>query len=314
MNIVVGKYVPKNTFLHRLDPRLKLIFNILFIIFFFVVTHLFTLSFLIIPTLIIFILTTERPLHLLKMAKLPIFIFLFMSVLYGFLLYDTSSLKENENFIINGFSINDKKQAHLDSFNFVDTEWFSFEIYFKFRYTNLVFIRSFVLGLRIYCMLIITTLLIYTTKPILLTKAIEDLISPLKLIKINTSVIAMIISISIRFIPTLLLEANRIIKAQASRGVDFKHGKIKDKVKSMITLTIPLFVLSFSRAEDLANAMEVRGYVPYEKRTRYRRLYLKWFDYLFMLFLVAFIIFVILIEQNVFGQLPQFWLYTAQLF
>ncbi|SYV91053.1 Energy-coupling factor transporter transmembrane protein EcfT, partial [Mesomycoplasma hyorhinis] len=86
----------------------------------------------------------------------------------------------------------------------------------------------------------------------------------------------MIVSIAIRFIPTLLLEASRIMKAQSSRGVDFKNGKKKDKAKSMITLIIPLFVLSFSRAEDLSNAMEVRGYDPYAKRTKYRKIRFQW--------------------------------------
>ncbi|MGZ9413639.1 energy-coupling factor transporter transmembrane component T family protein [Mycoplasma sp. AC157] len=307
MNIVIGKYVPKNTFLHKLDPRIKLIFNIIFITLFFVTTHLLTLSFLIIPMMILFAVTTKKPFHLIKVAKLPIFIFLFMSIIYSFILNDLSNFNKPE-FIIKGLD-------HDQSYKFISQEWFSLNLKFTtLKYTNLSFIRAFVLGLRIYCMILITTLLIYTTKPVLLTRAIEDLIFPLKLVKINTNVIAMIISIAIRFIPTLLLEANRIIKAQASRGVDFKHGKINDKVKAMITLTIPLFVLSFSRAEDLSNAMEVRGYDPYEKRTKYRRLYLKWFDYLFLLFLISFIVFVILVEQNVIGPLPLFWIYTAQQF
>ncbi|UWD33946.1 energy-coupling factor transporter transmembrane component T family protein [Mesomycoplasma molare] len=307
MNISIGKYVGKNTFLHKLDPRLKLIFNIIFITLFFVTSHLLTLSFLIVPILIIFVTTTGKPFHLLKLAKLSIFVFIFMSVIFGFILNDFSNF-EKPDFSLFGLN-------HEESLNFVKKTFFEINFGFTvFKYTTLSFVRAFVLGLRIYCMVIVTTLLIYTTKPILLTSAIEDLISPLKLVKINTNIIAMIITIGIRFIPTLLLEANRIMKAQASRGVDFKHGKIKDKVKSMVTLTIPLFVLSFSRAEDLANAMEVRGYDPYKKRTKYRHLSFKWFDYLFIFLLISFIIFVILIEQNIIGPLPTFWLYTIQQF
>jgi energy-coupling factor transport system permease protein len=79
----------------------------------------------------------------------------------------------------------------------------------------------------------------------------------------------MIISIALRFIPTLLIEANRIMQAQASRGVDFKNGSFKAKIKSTVTLIIPLFVIAFGKAEDLSNAMETRGYDPYAKRTRY---------------------------------------------
>ncbi|SFW06501.1 Energy-coupling factor transporter transmembrane protein EcfT [Chlamydia abortus] len=82
----------------------------------------------------------------------------------------------------------------------------------------------------------------------------------------------MIISIALRFIPTLLDEANRIMKAQASRGVDFKHGKLKDKTKAFIVLIVPLFVASFSKANDLADAMTSRGYDPYAKRSKYRQL------------------------------------------
>lgn len=123
---------------------------------------------------------------------------------------------------------------------------------------------------RIYIMILITSLLTSTTKPMALTKAIEDLLIPLKLIKVPVHIIAMIISIALRFIPTLIEEAQRIMKAQASRGVDFKNGGIKSKSKSMVTLIIPLFVSAFAKAEDLGNAMETRGYDPYEKRTRYR--------------------------------------------
>lgn len=148
-------------------------------------------------------------------------------------------------------------------------------------------------------MIISTTILTYSTKPFLLTRAIEDLILPLKLLFIPTHIIAMIISIAIRFIPTLLLEATRIMKAQSSRGVDFKHGKIKDKVKSLITLVIPLFVLAFSRAEDLSNAMDVRGYDVYAKRSRYRRLVFNKLDYLFALIFIALITLTVLMEMNI---------------
>lgn len=126
---------------------------------------------------------------------------------------------------------------------------------------------------RMYVMMVAMTLMIATTKPTALTRAIEDLLIPLKLIRVKVHIIAMIISIALRFIPTLLEEAQRIMKAQASRGVDFKNGNIKAKIKSLVTLIIPLFVSAFAKAEDLANAMEVRGYDPYQKRIRYRVYY-----------------------------------------
>lgn len=152
-------------------------------------------------------------------------------------------------------------------------------------------------------MIIITTLLTATTKPVALTKAIEDLLLPLKLIFIPVHIIAMIISIALRFIPTLLEEAQRIMKAQASRGVDFKNGNIKSKAKSMVTLIIPLFVSAFAKAEDLGNAMETRGYNPYEKRTRYRTYPVRVIDIFVGLFVIGMVVVVALLFNNVI-QIP----------
>ena len=106
------------------------------------------------------------------------------------------------------------------------------------------------------------------------TLAIEDLLNPLKKIGFPSHELAMMISIALRFIPDLLDEAKRIMKAQASRGVDFSEGKLTDKIKAIISLIIPLFISAFQRAEDLANAMESRNYNPEAKRTRYKTL--KW--------------------------------------
>ena len=119
-----------------------------------------------------------------------------------------------------------------------------------------------------------------------LTMAIEDLLTPLKVIKVPAHEIAMIISIALRFIPTLIDEANRIMKAQASRGVDFDEGSLKEKISSILALIIPLFASSFQRAEELADAMEARGYVPGEERTRYRIFKINFQD--IMLLLVSF--------------------------
>lgn len=148
-------------------------------------------------------------------------------------------------------------------------------------------------------MIIVTTLLTATTKPVALTKAIEDLLLPLKLLFIPVHIIAMIISIALRFIPTLLEEAQRIMKAQASRGVDFKNGNIKSKAKSMVTLIIPLFVSAFSKAEDLGNAMETRGYNPYEKRTRYRTYPVRFVDVVVGILVIGMIVTVALIFNEV---------------
>jgi energy-coupling factor transport system permease protein len=101
-----------------------------------------------------------------------------------------------------------------------------------------------------------------------LNYGLESLLHPLKKIKVPVDVITMMISLTLRFIPTLLVETDKIMKAQASRGVDFNESKFKDKVNQIISLLVPVFVISFKRSEDLANAMEVRGYVIGQKRTR----------------------------------------------
>ena len=103
---------------------------------------------------------------------------------------------------------------------------------------------------------------------------IEDLLSPLQKIGVPAHEIAMMISIALRFIPTLIEEVERIMKAQQSRGVDLENGKLKEKIMAILSLIVPLFVSSFQKADDLANAMEARGYVPEAHRTRYKQLHI----------------------------------------
>ena len=134
--------------------------------------------------------------------------------------------------------------------------------------------------IRLVLMVIITTLLTATTKPTDMTVALEDLMSPFRKIGLPANEVAMIISIALRFIPTLIEETQRIIKAQTSRGVDLDEGSITEKIMAVLSLIVPLFVSSYQRAEELANAMEARGYVPSRKRTRYRQLKMTLKDYL----------------------------------
>jgi energy-coupling factor transport system permease protein len=121
-------------------------------------------------------------------------------------------------------------------------------------------------------MIMITTLLTATTKPMDMTLGIEDLLMPLEKLKVPTHDIAMMISLALRFIPTLIDEADRILKAQASRGVDFENGKLGEKITAIVSLIVPMFVSCFQRADDLADAMEARGYVVGAKRVRYKTL------------------------------------------
>ena len=137
--------------------------------------------------------------------------------------------------------------------------------------------------IRLIIMIGITSLLTLSTMTTDINNGIEGLLAPLKLLKIKVGVFSMMIALTLRFIPTLIEESKKIMKAQASRGVDFEEGRLKDKVSQIISLLIPMFVISFKRADDLANAMEARGYVIGAKRTKLDELKLRWRDYLCIL-------------------------------
>ena len=132
--------------------------------------------------------------------------------------------------------------------------------------------------LRLILMVSLTMVLTSTTKPMELTYAFEWYMYPLKLIRFPVHEIAMTLSIALRFIPTLLDETDRIMKAQSSRGVDFNHGFIFKRFKAVISLIVPLFVSAIQRSEELSDAMEARGYNPRAKRTKYRKLSFSWRD------------------------------------
>ena len=140
---------------------------------------------------------------------------------------------------------------------------------------------------RLMLMVIITTVLTATTKPLDLTLGIEKLLKPFEKIGVPAHIIAMMISIALRFIPTLIEETQRIMNAQASRGVDLENGSIKEKIMAILSLIVPLFVSAFDRADQLANAMEARGYDPSRKRTRYKVLKMQTMDYASMLLSVV---------------------------
>jgi energy-coupling factor transport system permease protein len=122
--------------------------------------------------------------------------------------------------------------------------------------------------MRIFLVIMLSTVLTLTTKPTDLTSAIEWYLHPLTYLKINVSIFAMIISLALRFIPTLFNETGKILKAQSSRGVDFKEGTLKQQIGQIISLLIPMLVISFKRAADLADAMEARGYIPGAVRSK----------------------------------------------
>lgn len=261
MKVSFGRYLPLNSIIHKIDPRIKLVVLIALIVSIFFNTGFTGYCFIAIFVSIIFFSAKLRASLLVRLLVPMLFI---VAIL----------------FIINCFIIKSGDIGLL---------W-----HWKFLYVSYRGIYSSIyIGVRIYLMIITTTILTTTTQPLDLTLALEDLMMPLKLIKFPVHVISMIISIALRSIPTLFDEAGRILKAQASRGVDLKNGHFREKVKALVSLIIPLLVSAFQKAEDLAYAMDSRGYDPQGKRTRFRQFRINYKDILFFILGVGLLAFII---------------------
>lgn len=241
--ISLGRYVPYDSFIHRMDARNKVFCLIVLMVAIFISYPTYEITFIVGGALAVFILA------LLIVARIEILdIFKSLRVLWFFVI-----LLLVINVLIPPVS------AQNIAFNIG-----SLNIYWEAIFQSLKII------LRLVLMIELTMILTATTKPLDLTYGLEWYMTPLKVIKFPAHEVAMTISIALRFIPTLLDETDRIMKAQSSRGVDFKHGKISSRLKAIVSLIIPLFVSSFQRSEELADSMEARGYDPKKKRTRYR--------------------------------------------
>lgn len=236
--MIFGRYIPAKSPLHRMDPRSKLILVFLFVCVVFIANNAITYGLLAVYTLFM-VFSSKVPIRfLLGGLKLVLWLVLFTLVLHLFF------TKEGD----------------------VIFQWGWITIYEEGLKQG-VFI-----SLRFFLLILMTSLLTLTTTPIEITDGIEVLLNPLKKIKFPVHELALMMSISLRFIPTLMQETDKIMKAQMARGVEFSSGPIKERIKAIIPLLIPLFIGSFKRAEELAVAMEARGYRGGEGRTRYRQL------------------------------------------
>ncbi|MBE6124484.1 MAG: energy-coupling factor transporter transmembrane protein EcfT [Erysipelotrichaceae bacterium] len=256
-NIALGRYVPYNTFIHRLDPRIKLFMLVLLTVGVFMPIGINGFIFLSIFTLLMMICAKVRIKTFFKSLKAMWFMLLLLFVFNVIFIRSGEVLLTIGNYPI---------------------------------YKEAIF-QSLYIFFRLALMLAFTMILTSTTKPLDITYGLEFYLSPLKVIRFPAHEIAMIISIALRFIPTLLGETNRLINAQASRGVDYENGSLKEKIGAIISLIIPLFISSFQRSDELASAMVVRGYNPEGKRTRYKVYKLKWSDCVsFVLVILVFVV------------------------
>ncbi|WP_330463586.1 energy-coupling factor transporter transmembrane component T family protein [Metamycoplasma gateae] len=310
---IVGKYLNIDTPIHKLDPRLKFLANILFIILFFISSHYITLATLILFSMVIYVITTKSIKSLFQKIKLPIYIALFLLLINMLTVKGAVMYYDIDKYIPLSSETNADAYVIYRGKLIINVTYFApkNDINSVFQFTLFSLHRTITIFLRIYGVILVTTVLTVSTKPVLLTRAINNLLFPLKLFRIPTEIITMIISIALRFIPTLLEESSRIMKAQSSRGVDFKNGNFKDKIKSFIVLMVPLFVSSFNKANDLSDAMTSRGYEPYSKRTYYRVLSPNWRDLISTIILMGLTALIVVSSIDSI-QLPNWWLSTFQ--
>lgn len=277
-NISFGRYLPYNSIIHRLDPRFKLLSLILIISSIFITTGFTGYMVLAVIILTLFFLSKLKLNLLWRLFKHILFIFIILLIFNFF-------------FIV--------KPMSYDPQGWKTVGYIYWTPKFKIMVISWKGILSALyIGFRIYLMILVTAILTSTTKPLDLTLALEDLLMPLKLIRIPVHIISLIISIALRLIPTLIEEALRIMKAQASRGVDFKNGHFKEKIKSIVSLIIPLIVSAFQKAEDLGDAMGARGYDPEGKRTRFRQYKITIIDIIFLLIAASLLTFIIILSKN----------------
>ena len=249
MSNVFGKYTPYNTIIHRLDPRIKFFALIALMVMCFLPYGNYANRFIVLGVLAIIIIAIMivgkiSPLSIFSSLKSLWVMMIFLLIIFVFVQQgvDTSSLHPMIVFP-NGYTI------------YWEGLFQTMHVFF-----------------RLILMICLTLILTSTTAPMDITYALDWYLYPLKLVKFPTQIITMIISLALRFIPTLLDESQKIMKAQKSRGVDYNRGFLSKKIKSITTLIVPLLVSCFSRSVELSLAMDARGYDPYGKRTSYKLL------------------------------------------
>ena len=244
-DITIGQYIPGESFVHKLDPRLKILISLLFIVDLFLVNnfngYLFVLIFIVSTILI-----ANLPFKYVYKGLKPIFaIILITAVLNIF-------MTTGEHLVFQFGFIKIYKEGLVTA---------------AFMIVRLVFL---IMG---------TSILTLTTSPIELTDGIENLLNPFKKIGVPAHELAMMMTIALRFIPTLMDETDKIMKAQMARGADFESGNLIKRAKSLIPILVPLFISSFRRADELAMAMESRCYKGGKGRTRMKELKVTKRDY-----------------------------------
>ena len=262
-DITIGQYFPGDSIIHRLDPRFKIVITLLYIIMLFSGGNYICLA---VGAVFTFgaILLSRIPLKMFFKSVKPLVIFLVITAFLNLFLMTTRD---------------------------VLWEWKFLKITDKGLETSIFMI------VRIVLLVMGSSLLTYTTSPITLTDAIERLLSPLRKIKFPVHELAMMMSIALRFIPTLIEETDKIMSAQKARGAEIDTGSFTTRAKNLISILVPLFISAFRRADELATAMECRCYHGGEDRTRLRQLKSAPRDYIALAVTVLFLVGVIVLGR-----------------
>ena len=236
-DIMLGQYFPGNSFVHKLDPRSKIVLTLTFITSIFLANNY--ISYLTVGLYIcLIVLVSGIPVKIVLRSIKPLWIILLLTAAIHLFMTPGTTLVAWGPLSITGEGV---KQAVQ-------------------------------MSARLIYLILISSLLTFTTSPIALTDAIERLLSPLKRVKLPVHELAMMMTIALRFVPTLLEETDRIMKAQMARGADFCSGNIIKRAQNLVPILVPLFISAFRRADELATAMEARCYRGGDNRTRMKEL------------------------------------------
>lgn len=257
-DVTFGQYYPAKSFVHNMDPRAKIVLLIAYLVAVFLADNFFALA-AVIVFLILAVIFSRVPFgSVLRSVKMILFIIVFTAILNLF------------------FYASDGELHVLWQWKIITVSWEAI--------INMIF-----LAMRLFLLVMGTSILTLTTTPVALTDGLESLLTPLKWIRFPVHELALIMSIALRFIPTLIDETNRIISAQKARGSDFETGGLIRRAKAMIPVLVPLLVSSLRRAEELGDAMDARCYSGAKGRTKYKKLTFSWRDLLGLLVLAGLI-------------------------
>ncbi len=257
-NVALGQYFPGSSLMHRLDPRVKLLLTIAIIVLIFFV-HTYWGYLAILGMLLLAVACSRISIKFVLNGIKPMWFVILLT------------------FVMNIFFLTGEK---------ILWQWGAIKIYQE------GILKAIELAIRLILLVMCSTILTLTTSPKEITDALESLLRPLKVVRFPVHEMALMMSIALRFIPTLMEETDRIMKAQTARGASFDSGGLMEKAKGMIPILVPLFVSAFKRADELALAMEARCYHGGDNRTRMKVFHVQLRDYLALLLFAGLCVFI----------------------